>query len=439
MTRQRGYRYNRPMKPRPLFPSALRILLLAFLLLPPPAASQPDERAQAIFAMHGAAVVQLRVIDRASGDKSSLGSGFQLDGSGLLATNFHVIAESAHEPERYRLEYLDRNGQPVPLSLVDVDVVHDLALLRARTPLPASLSITLDALSQGERVYSMGNPLDLAMTIIEGTYNGYVRSTRHRRILFSASLNPGMSGGPAVNAAGEVVGVNVARGGEQISFLVPAEYLRSLLARQSDAAWQALELHERMRQALIAEQEQFFAALLAEPWQLQAFGEFRIPGRISPTLRCWGGSSNEASYRFEHAYQECDSQDDIFVADDFETGSLHYAFHRFGSAELNDLQFYNLLAAHYQHEQYFNVREEKQVSNYRCSEDFVRSSRLDWRISYCARRYRQFGGLFDVSVVFVTNRLVERGLVVRLGISGISESRAVELLRRFLEAIEWTP
>lgn len=417
----------------------MRAFAVLCILLWNTAALAGTGRAEELFARSAAAVVQIRVIDQASGDKSSIGSGFQVGKDGLFATNFHVVSEFAHKPQRYHLEYLGRDGLAIPLELVDIDVIHDLALLQAPAALPVTLPLADVALAQGERVYSMGNPLDLAMTIIEGTYNGYVSAARYRKILFSASLNPGMSGGPALNDAGELVGVNVAHGGEQISFLVPVEYLRALLARRGDARWQALSVHERIARALLDNQDEYFGELLAAPWASQQFGEFRVPGQVSPTLKCWGGSSDEESYRFEHVQQQCSSQDSIFIEDSFETGTLQYTFNFFSSEELNRVQFYGLLAAHYQHDQALNANDSEQVGNFGCREEFVRGNGLDWRISFCARRYQQYAGLFDVSVVMASRELLGRGLVVNLAIDGVSEARALVFLRRFVEAIEWKP
>src|SRR5260370_17484180 len=86
----------------------------------------------------------------------------------------------------------------------------------------------------------MGNPLDLGFTIIEGTYNGLVERSYNDRVHFSGALNPGMSGGPTVNGEGLVVGINVAtrRGGQLVSFLVPARFAAALLqsAREHEPA-----------------------------------------------------------------------------------------------------------------------------------------------------------------------------------------------------------
>ena len=87
-------------------------------------------------------------------------------------------------------------------------------------------------LAQGERIYSLGNPLDVGFAVIEGTYNGLVERSFYPTIFFAGSLNPGVSGGPTLDGQGAVIGVNVAarRDGEQVSFLVPAGVRRGSAA-----------------------------------------------------------------------------------------------------------------------------------------------------------------------------------------------------------------
>lgn len=236
-------------------------VLLAGLIGLPVLAQQIGDRATRLFEVHNAAVVQLRVIDLASGDKSSIGSGFQIDSGGRIVSNYHVVSDYVLAPDRYRLEYIDAGGERGGLSLVDVDVVHDLALLWTAAPLPSSLRLGKSNLAQGERVFSLGNPFDLAMTIVEGTFNGYVASSRFRRILLAATLNPGMSGGPALDADGAVIGINVAHGAEQISFLVPVESLQDLLDRQPGADL-SKDLDKHITASLLAEQDQYYRDLV---------------------------------------------------------------------------------------------------------------------------------------------------------------------------------
>ena len=94
-------------------------------------------------------------------------------------------------------------------------------------------------------MYSLGNPLDVGFAVIEGNYNGLVERSFYPQIFFAGSLSGGMSGGPALDQEGRVIGVNVARrvDGEQVSFLVPGPLASALLARAArrsrwaGAAW----------------------------------------------------------------------------------------------------------------------------------------------------------------------------------------------------------
>ena len=49
-------------------------------------------------------------------------------------------------------------------------------------------------LARGERIYSLGNPLDIGFAVTEGTYNGLVQRSFYPRIFFGGALNPGMGG-----------------------------------------------------------------------------------------------------------------------------------------------------------------------------------------------------------------------------------------------------
>ena len=60
---------------------------------------------------------------------------------------------------------------------------------------------------QGATVYSLGNPHDLGLIVVPGTYNGLQKHSFYPRIHFTGAVNAGMSGGPTVDAAGKVVGV----------------------------------------------------------------------------------------------------------------------------------------------------------------------------------------------------------------------------------------
>ena len=67
--------------------------------------------------------------------------------------------------------------------------------------------------------------------MVPGPTNGLVEHSYEDRLLFSGSLNPGMSGGPSLNSQGDVIGVNVATAGSQLSFLVPVKKVKRMLAK----------------------------------------------------------------------------------------------------------------------------------------------------------------------------------------------------------------
>ena len=130
-----------------------------------------------------------------------------------------MISGFARYPQKYRIEFLDNKGGKGNLSLESVDVINDLALVKREleTEIPY-FKIAAKAPSKGEELYSLGNPHDLGMIVVPGTYNGLKKNAFNDRIHFTGSVNSGMSGGPVVNHKAEVVGVNVATSGNQIGF-----------------------------------------------------------------------------------------------------------------------------------------------------------------------------------------------------------------------------
>lgn len=199
-----------------------------------PALPDPSPSARELFADARDAIVQVRVLLASANEQATLGSGYVAQDLGaagaLVVTNFHVIANLAIDPDKFRIELRGTNQRLVSAQLAAVDVIHDLAVLRTQpdaraTPAPWQvLPLNAAPLRQGAPVYALGNPLELGFLIYEGLYNGSVERRLYEQMLFSGALNSGMSGGPAINQAAEVVGVNVAtrRDGEQLSFLVPA-------------------------------------------------------------------------------------------------------------------------------------------------------------------------------------------------------------------------
>jgi serine protease Do len=165
------------------------------------------------------------------------GSGFIIDGAGFIVTNHHVVGRA----NAVKVELAD--GRTLPAKLVGSDPQTDLALLKVdagATPLPAVKLGDSDAVRVGEWVLAMGNPFGLGGTATTG-----IVSARGRQIgagpyddflQTDAAVNPGNSGGPLFNTAGEVVGINTAifspsGASAGIGFAVPSKLATQVVAQ----------------------------------------------------------------------------------------------------------------------------------------------------------------------------------------------------------------
>ncbi len=382
-------------------------------------------------------IYQIRLMEQSSANKSSIGSGFLVGENGLIATNFHVVAGAAHDPEKYHLEYIDHQGQKGALELVDIDVVNDLALVR-RQGGGQSIPVATGTLAKGDPVFSIGNPHDLGMTVVSGTYNGPVEHTYHGRLLFSGSLNPGMSGGPAINPQGQVIGVNVATSGDQLSFLVPADKLAALLQRSRQGP-DNRPMRMRIQQQLLDSQQRMMDELLQPGWPTAAMGQAKVPGEIARFVRCWGDSnSNARESRYRATNTTCGLQEDVFLDDEFETGQVGYSFTWLEAGELNPIQFYARVQGDYGHPDLAPFGRKQHVEAFRCHSDFVAPSHGHFKAVLCARAYKDYPQLVDLVFVSTTLNDARTALVSQFSLSGVALDQGLLFAKRFVESVQWT-
>src|SRR5262249_34075513 len=118
-------------------------------------------------------------------------------------------------------------------GITAIDPSHDLVLLKITAPQTSLLSLSnSDEVQVGDAVYAVGSPRGLEATFSQGIVSS-IRETEAGKLLqITAPISPGSSGGPVVNSKGDVVGVSVAtiRGGQNLNFAIPSNYLKSLSA-----------------------------------------------------------------------------------------------------------------------------------------------------------------------------------------------------------------
>ena len=173
----------------------------------------------------------------------ALGSGFVIDKSGHIVTNYHVVEHAKSVDVSFS------NNESRKARIVGVDPSTDIAVLqvdahaRALTPLPLGSS---DAVHVGDSVVAIGNPFGYDRTVTAGIVSALQRVIQAPNsysidhvIQTDAALNKGNSGGPLLNARGEVIGVNSqistgdagSGGNVGIGFAVPINTVKTVAAQ----------------------------------------------------------------------------------------------------------------------------------------------------------------------------------------------------------------
>ncbi len=171
----------------------------------------------------------LLVMEDANGQPLSLGSGFFVR-DGDIASNLHVVEDAARG-------YAKLVGQKTKYDIegiTAVDAERDLVVLKISASGAQALSLgNSDAAQVGESVYAVGNPQGLEGTFSQGIVSSIREVGSDKLIQITAPISPGSSGGPVLNGKGEVIGVSVAtfRGGQNLNFAIPSNYLKVLLAK----------------------------------------------------------------------------------------------------------------------------------------------------------------------------------------------------------------
>jgi hypothetical protein len=413
---------------------------LAAGLVAAAAGAQPTPPASSeIFAAHAPGVVQVEIQESGSESKRSIGSGFAIEPHGLFATNYHVVAAVVHDPERYQLRLRSQDGGEHAARLVAFDVVQDLALLQSAEAPSHPFALHGGApLRKGERLFSLGNPLDLGMSVVEGTYNGLLEHSRYARIHFSGSLNPGMSGGPALLASGEVAGINVATAGEQVSFLVPVAELLALRARAREAGFEPPDdLLLELRDQLLRQQEGYLAEILAAPREQVRLGPYLAPTRPAPFFNCWGDAPEDEQAYYQERSHACFTEDHVFVSDEQSFAIVELHHRQVESEKLSGRRFYTLYSMLYEQDQSKRWGREVDYTPFRCHTGFVEHEGLRFKTSFCARRYRRLPGLHDVVFKLAALGREADGIESALVLSGVALEPARALARRVLEGVAW--
>ncbi len=454
--------------------------------------AEPSASARDLFFRNKDRLLQVRVLLASASEQSALGSGFVVQDDGAqgtwVVTNYHVVSGLAIDPHKYRIELRGTNERTVRAQVMAVDVIHDLAVLRidpvpplangtpSNTTSPTTnlaapapwntFALRETRLTQGSKVFSLGNPLELGFLISEGIYNGLVESRIYDQMLFSGAINSGMSGGPAIDEAGRVVGVNVAtrRDGESLSFLVPVQYVRALLdvalTSKPRTEWRT-EIARQLRahQAFVvskilppasapgvppptppgstnpAGDSAQAAAASAAP---AGFATQTLSGRKVPTLdgrltKCWANGADGEKLRFQQDSLDCQLHADLYVSHQLYTGSLSLRHVLLRNDKLATVQFLNMGA---RGSGTGIGGSGGEITRAECQGNYVQGALHPYRVTVCVRAYRKFEGLYDLNLSAVQMDDAHERLTSTLRLNGFSFDNAQRVAAQFLGLLQ---
>ena len=420
------------------------VLMLFLVLLTAHAVSampsQGVAQTQDVFNTGRASVLQIRTILKGSTSQSSTGSGFYVSDDGLVITNYHVISSHALEPKIYALEGVGSDGQGGELTLLAVDVLHDLALLQQKGGRFPYLRFHKDNLAKGTRGFSFGNPQDIGLTIVEGTYNGLRDHSFYDTIHFTGAINSGMSGGPVVTKAGNVFGINVATmvNGQLIGFLVPAHFASELVERWRTKPIVPLEFQPEIALQLSAHSDALLKRVMSAQMPIQRLGNYSAPDQLDPYMRCWANSNRDPKKFYEASTYYCGGSASVFVDQDVSAGNVSFTHDLVQGDALDPFRFGTVLESNFKYTASgWGEGNSKHFTKYACQDSVVNLHDMRVKAALCLREYRMFPGLYDVILRLSTLREDTRALQTKLNLRGVNYDSGMAFVKHYMDAIRW--
>jgi len=424
----------------------LTVIVLPFLLVFIPASSEARSSiAKKVFDKVNPFVFQIKTALSADSSKASYGSGFIVSKDGKLITNYHVISGVLNKDKDYKM-YLISEKESYEASVLAIDVINDLALLKIDKKFKKHLKLARKMPSQGAKVFSIGLPKSLNMSITEGNYNGILKNGLYSRVNMSSPLNSGMSGGPTVNASGEVVGVNVSYLllSQNISFSVPVNHVRKLLSKKITKEKTAKTkdfLHEDIEKQIFSVQQQLMKDLSKNKNKDLMLNNWRVK-KPSELLNCWSDSDKDEEGFYENISETCYLDNSIFLKRGVRSGHYSISYQIFETEVLNNWQLLNLATWAYNIGSRYAVNFKKKhnpfLTDYNCAETrVINDYNIPMLVNYCLRGYTKYSKIFNVDVKFMTLDKNSSVLTMEAFLRGFSLENIKEFIKKHVDSVRF--
>jgi serine protease Do len=384
------------------------------------------------------AVIQIKGFFGSNTAQAFHGTGFAVAPDGVFMTNYHVVAQQVQFPDKYRLEYRTPEGKTGNITVLAIDVRHDLAVVRATAHAPAPLKLESVVPVKGERAYSIGFPLDVGLTITEGVSQGRVEDSFDPRIHYSGAINGGMSGGPALNASGAVIGVNVSgyRFEQLVSFLVPALHAQVLLDRALKQKPGPSGVRRDVLTQLRSHASELLGALKGDMLTQVAAG-YSLPAKLAPFIDCNASGDPAPDQPVQIVRINCSAKAGLYVQQGLYSGDLRFSHYVLMTDKLDAWRFSrrlsDLAAATGAH------GSRRHVGPFSCENKNVSLKGFDASVMVCVRGYRKLEGLYDFTVRVSSLNGSKRGFASHLDMYGLEFDAGMSFVKRYVNAMEWKP
>jgi serine protease Do len=390
-------------------------------------------------------VFKVKTSQNANSSKASYGTGFVVDKDGLLITNYHVISTIIQDKfNRYKIFVVDKENS-FEAKVIDFSVINDLALIKINRKFKDSMKLERELPKRGEKIFSIGLPKDLNMSIVEGTFNGELKRGLYERFLMSTPVNSGMSGGPSVDNNGNVIGINVSilRDSENISFSVPSEKALELLNyfHKNGAALKRKDYDRHIEKQLKNIEKSLLKSMKTNLSKSKVVGGFEIAAP-SKDVKCWTANDKSRKNTFKFYKQSCRLKSSAFIQRRLYSGTYKLSYTALHNIKRNKLQFSSIIKS------YLNSNSLKpndhnlqtfreELTKYSCDEDiWVNDNNISFKVTYCLSTYLRYKNIYRLFFKAATINNKNKGLVVKLSADGFTKNGIFDFIKYHLNNIK---
>ena len=391
-------------------------------------------------------VYQIKTAVDADAPKTSYGSGFVIDRSGILATNFHVVIDAMQRPKNYKV-FVVQEGKATEAHVIRIDAVDDIAILKVDKTFPCQMKLAPARPALGERMYSIGIPEDLNKSIVEGVYNGEDQFGPYSAIQMSSAINSGMSGGPTVNKNGEVVGLNVAilRNAQNLAFAVPLSRLRALMTKDPvtlPVDGKVDTLNREIRAQLDVAQRKLTDDFSESTRQTHKIGKWSVL-KMPKYYKCWREVTEQA--KAELSNEGCFLTYGTQIGGEERSGSIRASWSVVDNKRKSAPQFYNLLNGMAGGGIFRSVGGERRddedyttnpLAGGDCKSERVRNKNgLLLQLRYCIAAYRDLADLYSGSLVAAVVNERPQGMIIRMDAAGFTMENLKKIITAQIDTV----